>query len=212
MTDTVLSSIELSYKYPKGLHLNFPNIHIEKGQHALLLGDSGTGKTTLLHLLSGLLQPSTGDVILMGQNIAVLNGSRLDAYRAKNMGFIFQEAHLLRNLTVVENIKLAQSLAKLPVDEHAIFQLLDQLQIKDKATSLPNQLSRGQKQRVAIARALINRPSLLLADEPTASLDDKNTELVLHLLFNLAKHYSSTLLIATHDKRIKDQFTNTYQL
>src|SRR5690606_15665831 len=95
MTDKVLSSIELSYKYPKGLHLNFPNIHIEKGQHVLLLGDSGTGKTTLLHLLSGLLQPSTGDVILMGQNIAVLNGSRLDAYRAKNMGFIFQEAHLL---------------------------------------------------------------------------------------------------------------------
>src|SRR5690606_6162056 len=103
-------------------------------------------------------------------------------------------------------------LAKNPVDEQAIDELLDQLQLNDKAHVLPNQLSRGQKQRVAIARAVINRPGLLLADEPTASLDDKNTDLVLQLLFNIADNYGSTLLIATHDKRIKDQFTNSYQL
>lgn len=212
MTGTVLSSLELSYQYPKGSRLKFPDIFIKKGDHALLLGESGSGKTTLLHLLSGLLIPASGAVTLMEQNLSALRGSKLDAYRANNMGFIFQEAHLLRNLTVQENIKLAQSLSNNPVDETAISNLLAQLQISDKAGSLPNQLSRGQKQRVAIARAIINRPSLLLADEPTAALDDKNTELVMQLLFDLANNYGSTLLIATHDKRIKDHFENTYQL
>ncbi|SJN30149.1 Methionine ABC transporter ATP-binding protein [Sphingobacterium sp. JB170] len=183
-----------------------------QGQHALLLGESGSGKTTLLHLLSGLLIPTSGTVKLMEQNLSALRGGKLDAYRANNMGFIFQEAHLLRNLTVQENIKLAQSLSNNSVDEISIYNLLAELQISDKAGSLPNQLSRGQKQRVAIARAIINRPSLLLADEPTAALDDKNTELVMQLLFDLANNYGSTLLIATHDKRIKDHFENTYQL
>src|SRR5690606_30779157 len=132
--------------------------------------------------------------------------------RAKNLGFIFQEAHLLRNLTVAENLKLAQSLAKNVVDDKAIVDMLAYLQLEDKADVLPNQLSRGQKQRVAIARAVINRPGLLLADEPTASLDDKNTDLVLNLLFDIANNYGSTLLIATHDKRIKDHFSTSYQL
>ena len=212
MADTVLSSVGLSYQYPQGVKLAFPDIHIQKNQHSLLLGDSGTGKTTLLHLLSGLSKPATGEVHLMNQSLYTMRGAALDAFRAKNLGFIFQEAHLLRNLTVTENIKLAQYLAKNPVDEQAIADLLDQLQLNDKAHVLPNQLSRGQKQRVAIARAVINRPGLLLADEPTASLDDKNTDLVLQLLFNIANNYGSSLLIATHDKRIKDQFTNSYQL
>ncbi|TYR35570.1 ATP-binding cassette domain-containing protein [Sphingobacterium phlebotomi] len=212
MADTVLSSVRLSYQYPQGVKLDFPDIHIVKNQHSLLLGDSGTGKTTLLHLLSGLSRPTTGEVHLMNQSLYTMRGTTLDAFRAKNLGFIFQEAHLLRNLTVTENIKLAQSLAKNPVDEQAIIELLDYLQLKDKAHVLPSQLSRGQKQRVAIARAVINRPGLLLADEPTASLDDTNTDLVLQLLFNIASNYGSTLLIATHDKRIKDQFANSYQL
>lgn len=212
MADTVLSSVQLAYQYPQGIKLTFPDIHIVKNQHSLLLGDSGTGKTTLLHLLSGLSKPTTGEIHLAGQSLYALSGSSLDAFRAKNMGLIFQEAHLLRNLTVAENIKLAQSLAKKPVDEQAVLEMLGRLQLKEKASALPNQLSRGQKQRVAIARALINRPGLLLADEPTASLDDKNTDIVLKLLFDMANDYDSTLLIATHDKRIKDQFSNSYQL
>ncbi|PRD54589.1 ABC transporter ATP-binding protein [Sphingobacterium gobiense] len=212
MADTVLSSVGLSYQYPQGVKLEFPDIHIQKNQHSLLLGDSGTGKTTLLHLLSGLSKPTTGEAHLMNQSLYTMSGTALDAFRAKNLGFIFQEAHLLRNLTVTENIKLAQRLAKNPVDDQAIIEMLDQLQLKDKANALPGQLSRGQKQRVAIARAVVNRPGLLLADEPTASLDDKNTDLVLQLLFNIASGYGSTLLIATHDKRIKDQFANSYQL
>ncbi len=212
MADLVLSSAQLAYQYPQGVRLEFPDIHMAKNQHSLLLGDSGKGKTTLLHLLSGLSKPTHGAVFLMGQDLYALSGSSLDAYRAKNLGFIFQEAHLLKNLTVLENIKLAQRLAENVVDTASILQLLADLQLQDKADALPNQLSRGQKQRVAIARAIVNKPGLLLADEPTASLDDKNTELVLNLLLTIASSYGSTLLIATHDKRIKDHFTQAYQL
>lgn len=212
MADTVLSSVGLGYQYPQGVKLAFPDIQIAKQQHSLLLGDSGKGKTTLLHLLSGLSEPTTGQVFLSGNNLYDLKGSALDAYRAKNLGFIFQEAHLLRNLTVLENIRLAQTLAKNTVDEQAIMALLTQLQLADKANAHPNALSRGQKQRVAIARAIVNRPALLLADEPTASLDDTNTKLVLDILFEVANRYGSTLLIATHDKRIKDNFAHAYQL
>ena len=212
MANTILSAQGLSFQYPEASPLFFPSIAIEAHQHSLLLGDSGTGKTTLLHLLSGLTAPSAGEVRLLGQDLYGLSSSKRDAFRAQNLGFIFQEAHLLRNLSVVENIKLAQSLAKNSIDEPRIHRLLESLQLGDKANSLPNQLSRGQKQRVAIARALINRPGLIMADEPTASLDDNNTERVLQLLFDLANEYGSTLLIATHDKRIKDHFTNAYQL
>lgn len=212
MADLVLSSAQLAYQYPQGVKLEFPDIHITKNQHSLLLGDSGKGKTTLLHLLSGLSKPTRGEVHLMDKNLYTLSGSALDAFRAKNLGFIFQEAHLLKNLTVYENIKLAQKLAKNILDGEAVAHLLDTLQLTDKANVLPNQLSRGQKQRVAIARAVINRPGLLLADEPTASLDDNNTELVLQLLLDIASRYGSTLLIATHDKRIKDHFVHAYQL
>lgn len=212
MANTVLSAQGLSFQYPEATPLSFPDIAIQAHQHSLLLGDSGTGKTTLLHLLSGLTPPTAGEVRLLGHDLYSLGSSKRDAFRAQNLGFIFQEAHLLRNLSVVENIKLAQSLAKNSIDETRIHNLLHSLQLTDKANSLPNQLSRGQKQRVAIARALINRPGLILADEPTASLDDTNTERVLQLLFDLANEYGSTLLIATHDKRIKDHFTNAYQL
>lgn len=212
MLHNVLSAQDLSYQYPQGANLTFPNIELSDGQHSLLLGDSGTGKTTLLNLLSGLSKPSTGTVNLLGTALYELKDSALDAFRAKNMGMIFQEAHLLKNLTVLENIKLAQSLAKNAVNEASILQLLNDLQLADKVNSLPNQLSRGQKQRVAIARAIINRPALLIADEPTASLDDTNTALVVKLLLEIADNYGSTLFIATHDKRLKDQFTTSYQL
>lgn len=212
MNNTVLSSQGLSFQYKQAALLSFPDIHIEPNQHSLLLGDSGTGKTTLLHLLSGLSKPTQGRVQLLNQDLYALGNAQRDAFRAQNLGFIFQEAHLLRNLTVMENIKLAQKLAKKTVDELSISNLLEKLQLQDKLHSLPNQLSRGQKQRVAIARAVINSPSLVLADEPTASLDDTNTALVLKLLFDIANEYGSTLLIATHDKRIKDQFSNAYQL
>ncbi len=212
MSYIVLNTTDLSFSYAKGSALRFENLTINKGDHTLVLGDSGSGKTTFLNLIAGFSQPKTGIVTIAEQNLYAFKGSQLDRFRAQHLGFIFQEAHLLKNLNVIENIKLAQSLASLPVNEDAILQLLDKLQLKDLGKRLPKELSRGQIQRVAIARALINKPTILLADEPTASLDDKNTQLVLDLLKGLASEQGSTLIIATHDKRLKDEFNNHFHL
>ncbi len=212
MSDFVLKTSNLSYQYPKGSRLSFQDLLLSDQQHTLVLGDSGSGKSTLLNLIAGFSSPTSGEVIINGQNLYSLSGSELDKFRAQHLGFIFQEAHLLRNLTVSENIKLAQSLAGLSVDADAVKTLLEKLQLGGFENRKPNELSRGQVQRVAIARALINKPSLLVADEPTAALDDKNTFLVVELLKELAKDQGSTLLISTHDKRLKDEFTNNYIL
>lgn len=185
---------------------------IQQQQHTLILGESGSGKSTLLHLIGGFSLPTTGTVTIQGQNIYDLKESKLDQFRAQHLGFIFQEAHLLKNLSVIDNIKLAQSLAGFSTDTQAIQQLLEKLQLANLGSRKPNELSRGQVQRVAIARALINKPAILLADEPTASLDDKNTFLVIELLKSLANEQGSTLLISTHDKRLKDEFSNNYLL
>lgn len=208
----MIRSENLKFKYSTGEEFYFPDFIIQPQQHTLLLGDSGTGKTTLLHLLGGLSKPESGKVFIDNQDIYQLYESHLDRFRAVHIGFIFQDAHLLKNLTLSENIALAQYLAKKQQDKGAISDILKKLQLFEKANNYPAQLSRGQLQRAAIARAVINGPKLLIADEPTAALDDKNTKHVLDLLFETANTYSATLLIATHDKRIKENFSNTYQL
>jgi len=200
----MIHSQNLIFSYPQSAPLHFPDISIEKGQHTLLLGDSGTGKTSLLHLLSGLSKPNSGKVFIDKEDIYTLKESKLDAFRAQHIGFIFQEAHLLKSLTVLENIQLAQRLAHKKENKEQVLELLTKLQLADKGKSYPQQLSRGQLQRAAIARALINGPKVLIADEPTASLDDTNTAHVLDLLLDTASAYQATLLIATHDKRIKE--------
>ncbi len=212
MNEFVLHTESLSYQYPKGSKLNFENLSVSKQNHTLILGESGSGKSTLLNLIAGFSAPTTGKVFIQGQDIYQLQESNLDHFRAKNLGFIFQEAHLLKNLTIVENIKLAQSLANYSVIEADVIELLRKLQLEHLANRKPNELSRGQVQRVAIARALINKPALLIADEPTAALDDKNTFLVIELIKALADEQGSTLIISTHDKRLRDEFSNNYQL
>ncbi|MBD1429035.1 MULTISPECIES: ATP-binding cassette domain-containing protein [Sphingobacterium] len=209
----MIRSENLKFQYSSAKNeLTFPTIHVDKNKHTLLLGESGSGKTTLLHLLGGLSAPTAGQVFIDSHDIYALSEEKRDLFRAKNMGFIFQDAHLLKNLTIEENIILAQYLAKVKQDRNAVITVLDKLQIKDKANSYPNQLSRGQLQRAAIARAVINHPKVLIADEPTAALDDTNTKYVMDLLMETAATFEVTLLIATHDTRIKSYFANTYQL
>ena len=212
MGEIVLTTSDLTFTYPKGTGLIFEDLKIQAQQHSLILGDSGSGKSTLLNLIAGFSQPTTGNVTIQGQDLYSLKETSLDQFRAKHLGFIFQEAHLLKNLTVIENIKLAQTLAGNAIDINAIHELLGKLQLDEYADRKPNELSRGQVQRVAIARALINKPAILLADEPTASLDDKNTQAVISLLKALATEQGSTLIISTHDKRLKDEFQNHYIL
>lgn len=212
METAVLSTSQLTFSYPKGPTLTFKDLHILPQDHTLILGDSGCGKSTLLNLLGGLSSPGNGNVTLLGKDMYQLSGTQLDIFRAQNIGFIFQEAHLLRNLTVFENIKLAVTLAKNKVDRNQILDVLKQLRLEEEADKYPQQLSRGQLQRAAIARAIINRPKILFADEPTAALDDENTERVYRLLQEIADKYGATLIVATHDKRLKDKFSNTYIL
>ncbi|GGG94703.1 ABC transporter ATP-binding protein [Parapedobacter pyrenivorans] len=211
-TNTVIRLSGIKYRYRGGESLDFADLEIPSGQHTLMLGDSGSGKTTLLHILSGLLQPNEGTVQVAGEDIYALSARKLDAFRGQRIGLIFQEAHLVKSLTVKENLQIAQGFAGAKVNNDRILEVLTLLNLGDKIYSYPSKLSRGQMQRAAIARAVINRPAILVADEPTASLDDRNTERVLDLLITQAEQHGATLIIATHDKRVKSRIEHIYQV
>ena len=202
----------ISYHIQGATILDVLNWKVEKGQHALMLGASGSGKTTLLHLLAGLLTPSSGTIDIDGQNIAVLSGVALDSWRGRNIGMVFQTLHLVKALTVQDNLRLARSMAGLPEGDARITHLLDKLGLADKAERYPHQLSVGQAQRVAIARAVVNKPKWILADEPTSALDDAHCAETLNLLEEQAQECGATLIIATHDQRIKNRYTHRLEL
>ncbi len=203
---------DVTYQYPQGESLRFADIEVAFGQHTLILGDSGSGKTTLLHILSGLLKPQAGTVQVDGQQLYKLTARKLDEFRGQRIGLIFQEAHLVKSLTIKENLQIAQGFAGAKIDSDRIHEVLTLLNLANKANSYPSKLSRGQLQRAAIARAVINRPAILVADEPTASLDDRNTASVLELLLTQAEEHGATLIVATHDKRVKTRIEHAYQM
>lgn len=202
----MLQTIDLQYAYTGGQILRFPNIQLRKGEHWLLLGPSGSGKTTCLHLLGGLLSPQSGSVRIGDTPLEILSSRALDQFRGTNIGIIFQKAHFISALTVQENLLLAQQLAGKQPDKARISDLLDRLGLGHKLKAKPAALSAGEQQRVAIARALINRPMLILADEPTSALDDGNAQEVANLLEEQAAEVQATLLIVTHDNRLKNRF------
>jgi putative ABC transport system ATP-binding protein len=208
----MLQTTDLQFAYGKNALLHFPDILLQQGEHWLLLGESGSGKTTLLHLLGGLLSPQQGKICIGDTDIAQLSASRLDQFRGQHIGIVFQKSHFIRSLTVAENLLLAQKLAHAPLDRARVASLLERLQLGHKMHSKPSQLSIGEQQRAAIARALINQPNLILADEPTSALDDHNSAAVATLLEEEAKAAGATLLVVTHDKRLKDRFPQQIQL
>ena len=199
-----LSGIRHSYGAREALALE--RFEAAQGEHWLVLGASGSGKTTFLNLVAGLLRPSEGEVEVGGQVLRGLGGSALDRWRGRNVGIVPQKLHLVSSLTVLQNLFLAPYLAGLPCDESRSRGLLETLSLKDRASAKPHELSHGQAQRVAIARAVMNRPKLLLADEPTANLDDLNCAQALDLLQEQAKACGATLIVATHDQRAKERF------
>lgn len=208
----MISLKSVSHHYPGGHQIAFKDWQIGNGERWLLLGDSGSGKTTLLHILTGILKPRQGTVSICDTSIYNLSSRELDQFRGRNIGIVFQRPHLIKSLSISENLVLAQSFAGLPTDLNRINEVLTSLSIADKKKSYPEELSQGQLQRASIARAVINKPALLIADEPTSSLDDKNAAAVLSLLMKQSELNQATLVVATHDKRVKDAFTNTYQL
>jgi putative ABC transport system ATP-binding protein len=182
------------------------------GEHWLVLGASGSGKTTFLNLAAGLLKPTEGEITVDALSLAGLEGAALDHWRGRHVGVVPQKLHLVASLNVLQNLLLAPYLAGLPADPGRALSLLGQLGLENHAGKKPNHLSHGQAQRVAIARAVMNRPKLLLADEPTANLDDENCFLSLELLQVQSRECGATLIVATHDQRAKQRFDNRLEL
>jgi len=202
----------VSHSYGNPAVISFKDWIINIGEQWLLLGDSGSGKTTLLHILTGILNPVNGRVLINDTSLYELSPRKLDRFRGRNIGIIFQRPHLIKSLTVMENLLLAQSFAGLSEDRIRAKEVLASLAISGKENAFPAELSQGQLQRVSIARAVINKPALIIADEPTSSLDDRNAAIVLELLKEQSGLNQATLVVATHDKRVKDAFIHTYEL
>ena len=181
--------------------LNNINLKINEGEFVVIVGKSGSGKSTLLHLMAGLETPTEGKIVIDGVDIASLSEKERSLMRRKKIGLIFQAYNLIPILNVEENIKLATMNNK-NKDEKYIEDIMDLLDIKNRRNHLPNQLSGGQQQRVAIARALVNKPAIILADEPTGNLDTKTEEEVLKLLKKSQKAYNQTIIMITHNLNI----------
>ena len=192
--------------------LDLARWQVAQGDTWLVRGPSGSGKTTLLHILAGILKPLAGSVNVAGQDYARLGAGELDRFRGRHIGIVLQRLHLVASLTVMNNLLLAQYLAGLPQDRSRARVVLESLGLGDRADSQPHQLSHGQAQRVALARAVINRPQLLLADEPTSNLDDARCAEAFELLSEQAAACKATLVIATHDARIRERVTNQLNL
>ena len=198
----------LEFKVANKTILNKQNFSVSKVKHVLISGVSGSGKTTLMNLMSGLLKPTSGFVSFEENDFSKLTEENIDQIRSKNFGFIFQRLHLIKHLTVEQNILLGLNKDQSPnLDE-----LLDDIGLKNKHTQLAKNLSFGESQRVAIARGIINSPKVIFADEPTSSLDDKNTKKVLELIFSQAKKNNSTIIISSHDERVKKFFKKIQEI
>jgi ABC-type lipoprotein export system ATPase subunit len=202
----------LEHRYDANRALSLAQWQAAPGSRWLILGPSGCGKTTLLHLLAGLIPVSSGELEVDGNSLGSLKGKALDAWRGANVGIVLQALHLIPHLSVHDNLRLAQHLARAPQRDAAIADALAALGVADKGARKPPELSQGERQRVAIARAVVNGPKLLLADEPTANLDDAATERSIALLLETAAKRGATLVVATHDSRVKRHFENTLQL
>lgn len=204
----MISTKNITFSYNKDQTFIMPDLFCQAGSTILVTGNSGKGKTTYLHILAGLLLPNSGEIVIDNKDLTQLKGSKADKFRGKNIGVVFQKSHFIASLSVLENLEMASWLATGKKHKARAKELLQKLDIAEQAHKLPSQLSIGQQQRVSIARALMNEPKVLLADEPTSSLDDKNADNVIELLETLSKEFKTALIIVTHDNRIKQKFTN----
>lgn len=204
----MLVTNQLTFQYGPAKQFTFPNVRCADREALLILGRSGTGKTTLLHLLALLLRPRSGSVLIDQTNLTTLGPAQTAAFRAKHVGIVYQKPHFVSSLSVVDNLLLANYLANKPQQKQRARELADQLGFGDQLTKKTAQLSQGEQQRVSIARAVMNQPGLILADEPTSNLDDENTNRVVTLLRKQSEQIGASLIVVTHDQRLKDVFQN----
>ncbi|ADK13836.1 MULTISPECIES: ABC transporter ATP-binding protein [Clostridium] len=207
--DEILKVESLSKTYGKGENkveaLKNVSFTINRGEFVAIIGASGSGKSTLLHMLGGLDRPTSGKVYIENEDIYKLNEEKLAIFRRRNIGFVFQFFNLIPVLNVEENISLPSLLDREKADKGYLDEVISMLGLKERVTHLPSELSGGQQQRVSIGRALINKPALILADEPTGNLDSKNSKEVIELLKLSSKKYNQTLIIITHDINVAEQ-------
>lgn len=196
----------LSKVYGKGenqvVALDDVSLTIEKGEFTAIIGASGSGKSTLLHMIGGVDVPTSGKVYLDGQDVYAQNNEKLAIFRRRQVGLIYQFHNLIPTLNVVENITLPVLMDKRKINQERLNELLELLGLEKRKDHLPNQLSGGQQQRVSVGRALMNAPAVLLADEPTGSLDSKNGHEIIQLLKMSNRKYGQTLIVVTHDEEI----------
>ena len=198
----------IKYKVDDSIILNNLSFKVNEEQNLLILGPSGSGKTTIINLLSGLLKPSSGYINFKNTKYSVLSELELDQLRSENFGFIFQKLHLIEHLNVEQNIAIAKN-KKNSLD---INKLLDNLGLNGYNKMIAKNLSFGESQRVAVARGVVNNPKVIFADEPTSGLDDKNSNLVIKLIFEQVKKTGSTLIVSSHDQRIKKNFSKILEI
>lgn len=208
----MLKTLDVTFSYTNNSKFSFPNIELGDNESLLILGESGIGKTTLLHLLAGILSPNNGSIFINDKDISTLSSKKLDTFRGENIGLIFQNTIAIASLNVFENLQARLYFSGIQNQKEEIENILMQLDLLHVKNQKPNTLSTGQLQRLGIALGVIHRPNIILADEPTSSLDDKNCELVIELLKSQAKKSNANLIIITHDQRIKSSFTNTIVL
>ena len=202
----------LAHRYGDTPALKLDQWSVSPRERWLVLGPSGSGKTTLLHVIAGLVRPDHGEVVVQQTNLRSLREAQVDRWRGSAVGIVLQALHLVGHLSVRDNLRLAQYLAHAVQDEARIGETLAALGIADKAARRPAELSHGECQRVAIARAVVNRPKLLLADEPTGNLDDDSAARAIELLVAQAERHGATLVVATHDARVKQHFEKRLDL
>ncbi len=210
----MIQTKNLLFKYKKKEKpiFSFPDITLKDEENLLILGKSGIGKTTLLHLMSGLLKPDSGKVTIGCVDINSLSHSQLDKFRGQHIGLVFQNNHAVKSLNVMENLKARLFFSKKPINNTTIDVLLKQLDLKDYKKRPVNELSEGQLQRLNIALSVIHNPQVILADEPTSNLDDETCKIVIELLLKQAKQTHANLVVITHDHRIKPLFLNAITL
>lgn len=205
----------LVYAYPNAPKpiLHIPSFEVQDGESIALVGKSGSGKSTLLNAIAGIIAVSQGSLNVNGVELTALSETKRDAFRAENVGYVFQTFNLLQGLTAFENVLVAMSFSKKFSDAKLrAKRLLERVGLGDKQTCKPRELSVGEQQRVAIARAIANEPKLLLADEPTANLDEQNTDIILSLLKEVASEAHRILILVTHERDVASRLPRSIDI
>ena len=208
----ILDIKDLEFSYGDTPLISIDDFGLQSNERVAVIGPSGCGKTTFMHLIAGLIRPLKGSIQINGQELTTLKEWEIDRLRGKEVGIVFQRLHLMPAISVLNNLLLAQKLARVDQDRDSAVELLERLGIAEFADTLPAKLSQGQAQRAAIARALVHKPSLVIADEPTSALDSGNAKEAIELLGELSSSANFALLVVTHDERVRSSMDRVYPL